>query len=150
MKPVCTLVLLANQDEARFLINDGVGKGLRSVLALAARQFPEIDNWYSDRSGRGGIRPDSGGQVQAYDRHESEDEMIRERFARRILEALAQEWAGCGAGRLIVAAPAKMLGHLRAGLSSDLRAALVADMPKDLLKIDLRDLPYHFKDVAAF
>ncbi len=150
MKPVCTLVLLANQEEARFLVNDGVGKGLRSVLSLAARQFPEIDNWYSDRTGRGGIRPDSGGQVQAYDRHDSEDEMIRERFSRRILEALDQEWAGCGAGRLIVAAPAKMLGHLRDGLSAAAKEALVADMPKDLLKIDARDLPEHFKDVAAF
>lgn len=150
MKPVTTLVLLANQDRARFFINDGVGKGLREVLALSARQFPEIDNWYSDRSGRGGARPASGGQVQSYDRHESEDEMIRDRFTRRIVEALDTEWGGCGADRFILAAPAKMLGNLRNALGPDIKAAMVADMPKDLLKVELRDLPGHFKDVAAF
>lgn len=150
MKPVCTLVLLANQSAARFLVNEGVGKGLREVLSLSARQFPEIDNWYSDRSGRGGIRPDSGGQVQAYDRHESEDEMIRDRFSRRLIEALEQEWPGCGAGRLVIAAPAKILGHLRDSLPPELKTALLADMPKDLLKVATRDLPDHFRDVAAF
>lgn len=150
MKPVVTLVLLANQYAARFFLNDGVGKGLREVLALSARQFPEIDNWYADRSGRGGVRPASGGQVQSYDRRESEDEMIRARFARRILEALDKEWRGSGANRLILAAPAKMLGHLRDGLAADPKAALVGDMPKDLLKVEARDLPPYFKDMAAF
>lgn len=150
MKPVVTLVLVANQETARFFLNDGVGKGLREVLALSARQFPEIDNWYADRVGRGGVRPASGGQVQSYDRRESEDEMIRERFARRILEALDKQWRGCGANRLILAAPAKMLGRLRDGLGADLRTALASDMPKDLTKVEARDLPPYFKDVAAF
>jgi Protein required for attachment to host cells len=49
-----------------------------------------------------------------------------------------------------MAAPAKMLGELRARLPKPLADALAADLAKDLVHIPLDDLPRHFEDVAAF
>jgi protein required for attachment to host cells len=147
MKPVRTLFLVAGEQDARFLVNDGVGKGLSEVAVLGVSQFPEASAEYSDRPGR--LRGGSGAGLHGIDPHESLDEQHRERFARRVAEALSEQWSAQSPDRLVMAAPAKMLGLLRDQIDGPAAAALLADLPKDLVKIPTHDLPSHFAKVIA-
>jgi protein required for attachment to host cells len=148
MKPIRTLVLVAGETSARFFLNEGVSKGVTQIADLSAFQFEGADTAYSDRPGRSTGGP-GGAARHGLERHESVDEQRRSRFSAHVIKALEQEWRRAGPDRLILAAPPKMLGVLRAGLSGAMAAALIADLPKDLLKVATRDLPEHFSDVMA-
>lgn len=149
MKPVRTLVLVAGEEDARFLVNDGTGKGLTEVAVLNISQFADAQAEFADRPGRAGIGK-GGKAMQSFDPRETLDEVHRERFATHVIEALDQEWKAASPDRLVVAAPPKMLGALRDRLKGPAAAALLADLPKDLVKIGTRDLPKHFDKIAAF
>ena len=49
MKPDRTLVLMADDAEARFLINEGPGTGLKELAGLSTAQFPDLQIEYQDR-----------------------------------------------------------------------------------------------------
>ena len=140
MTPIRTLVLLAGAQDARFLINDGVGRGLAEVLALSAAQFPEVARDFADAPTRGHA---PGGASYAVDPATSAADQHRARFAERVIEALAQEWAAARADRLVLVAPPKMLGLLRARLSGAPKAALAADLDKDLVHLPVQDIGRH-------
>lgn len=142
MKPQRTLVLMADETAARFLVNDGPGKGLRELAGLSASQFPDLQLEYQDRAPRN-ARPASSAR-HAVDPRESLETQLRERFARHVAEALEQEWDEAAADRLVVAAGPKMLGILRKLVSGPPAAALAGDLPKDLMNTPLNDLPKHF------
>ncbi|OYX41963.1 MAG: hypothetical protein B7Z02_13855 [Rhodobacterales bacterium 32-67-9] len=146
MKPIRTLVVVAGEESARFFLNEGVGKGLRALCDLSARQFSDAKVDYSDRPGRQTGGP-GGTARHGFDPHDSVDEQERARFARRVTEALDQEWAEARPDRLVVAAPAKMLGLLRGLIRGAPAAALHADLAKDLVNVPVHDLPGHFADV---
>lgn len=143
MKPVRTLVLMADDAEARFLINEGPGTGLRELAGLSTAQFPDLQIEHEDRPTRqtgGGGAPRHGVEPR-----ETLEVQRRDRFARHVAEALDQEWAKARADRLIVAAAPKMLGVLRKLISGPAAAALAGDIGKDLMKTPLADLPRHFE-----
>lgn len=149
MKPIRTLVLVADDHGARFLMNEGVGKGLTELAVLAARQFADSSASPDDRPGRSGVGGQQG-EAHAFDRRETQDEHNRRTFVTHIVEALEEEWRQAMPDRLMIAAPPKMLGDLRDALPLAAAAALVADLPKDLMKIAARDLPKHFEALSAF
>lgn len=143
MKPVRTLVLMADDAEARFLISEGPGTGLRELAGLSTAQFPDLTIDYQDRPARqtgGGGAPRHGVEP-----HETLEVQRRDRFARHVAEALDQEWAQAKADRLVVAAAPKMLGVLRKLISGPAAAALAGDLAKDLMKIPPTDLARHFE-----
>lgn len=145
MTPIRTLVLVAGAENARLFVNEGVGKGLTEIVALSATQFPETETDYSDRPGRQTAAPGMG-------RHGLQpstpvEEQQRDRFADRVIEALEQEWPQARADRLVIAAPPKMLGLLRARLKGAPKAALIADLDKDLIHLAPRDLGPHLDGV---
>lgn len=149
MKAVRTLVLVAGDEDARFLINEGTGKGLHELAVVNIRQFADAQAEFADRPGRAGIGK-GGKAMQSFDPHETVDEMHRLRFATHVIEALDKEWNAAKPDRLIVAAPPKMLGALRDKLRGPAAAALHADLPKDLVSVEVRDLARHFEKIAAF
>ncbi|MCL4188917.1 MAG: host attachment protein [Rhodobacteraceae bacterium] len=149
MRPVRTLVMLASEGAARLLVNEGVGRGLSETGALAAGDFPDVDVGHADRPGRGSAGPGEMA-LHGLDPHATEREQRRERFAEHVVAWLAGAWEGGGYDRLIVAAPPRFLGELRAALPPALAGAVTADLPKDLVKLPLRELPAHFAGVAAF
>lgn len=142
MRPERTLILLADDAEARFLLHDGPGEGLKAHAEMKAGQFPDLDLDYQDRPTRqtGG----GGSPRQGTEPHETLEEQRRDRFARHVAEALAQEWGQVRADRLVIAAAPKMLGVLRKRLSGPAAAALAGDLAKDLMKVPAADLPKHF------
>ena len=145
MKPVRTLIVIADDQSARLLVNEGVGKGLREVAVLSRSQFPEDSREYSDRPGRSSLV--AGAMARhGLDRHTELEQQHRRRFAGHISDALDQAWTTIKPERMILAAPAKMLGELRGRLSSAPARGLVADLPKNLVSVPLRDLAAHFAD----
>lgn len=141
MKPKRTFVILANEQEARFLQSEGPGKGLTELVALENGEGVR----YAERPGRSQAAPGTG--RHGFDRPTSEREQDRERFAAEVAKAAEARWAKGNYDRALMAAPPKMLGALRAEIGKELSDAMVADLPKDLLKIRVEDLPAHFEDV---
>lgn len=143
MKPVRTLVLLADDAEARFLINEGPGTGLRALSELSTAQFPDLQLDYKDRPVR--QTGPAGAPRQGVDPHETLEEALRARFARYVAEALAQEWNEAKADRLVIAAAPKMLGVLRKVITGPAAAALAGDLDKDLMRTPPIALARHFE-----
>jgi protein required for attachment to host cells len=143
MKPDRTLVLMADDTEARFLINEGPGTGLKELAGLSTAQFPDLQIGYQDRPVR--QTGPAGAPRHGVDPHETLEVQRRERFAKHVAEALAQEWPQAKADRLVVAAAPKMLGVLRKLIAGPAAAALAGDLAKDLMKIPVIDLPRHFE-----
>lgn len=146
MKPIRTLVLLADDETARFLLNEGVGKGLSELSELKAQEFGDTDVEYADRRGRqtGGAN-DMG--RHGFEPSTSIEKQEREKFLSHVITRLESEWKKHGPDRFVLAAPAKTLGALRDRLSGAPAAALHGDLSKDLTKIPVRDLPRHFADI---
>lgn len=147
MKALRSLVLLASDNDIRLLSNDGVGKGLVEIRHLTRSDLPDVDVEFADKMPR--VMHGESTSHAAEPRH-TEAELERERMVRHALQATAEEFAAGGYDRFYMSAPDKVLGLLRKGLEGPLKAALVADNDKDLVKIAERDLPGHFADIAAF
>lgn len=148
MKQIRTLVLLASEGEAKILENAGRGKGLKEVCAMRAADFPDVDQGFTEAPGHQTAAPGMGGH--AFTPRESEREARRTTFAGIILEGLEQVWAKGGHDRMIVAASPRLLGELRQRMPKAMAEKVAADLPKDLVKIALIDLPRHFSAVADF
>ncbi|TCO71923.1 host attachment protein [Rhodovulum euryhalinum] len=144
MKPVRTLVLIANEKEARLLMNDGAGKG----LAELSHFDKATETRYADTPGRSQAAP--GAARHGYERPTSEREQNREAFARDVLKITGDAWAAGGYDRFVLSAPPAMLGALRDAMPADLGHALAFDLNKDLLGVAVADLPRHFEDVIVF
>lgn len=147
MKPIRTLILMASESRLRLAENAGVGKGLREVLTRDASDFGELAHDYADAPGREQAAPGMAGH--AFERHESERDQSREAFAGKVAELALAEWQKGGYDRLIVAAPPRMLGAMRADLPAPLKQALLADLDKDLTKLPLAELPSHLDTLLA-
>ncbi len=132
MKPVPTLVALANEHEVRLLHNHGPANRLVDLAGHGT------DDHFGHGAGSGPV-PD----------HSSDGRKSRDRFAVQVVGVIEAAWKAGPYERLIIAAPAKMLGALRDALTPDLRAALYADLHKDLLKTPIAELPTHFADVMG-
>ncbi len=143
MKADRTLVLMADDAEARFLLNEGPGTGLRELAGLKVGQFADANLDYEDRPGRQTGPGD--GPRHGVDPHDTLEEQRRGRFVTHVVKALDQEWGQVKPDRLVVAAPPKMLGALRKAMGGAPAAALAGDLAKGLMKIPAIDLPKHFE-----
>lgn len=146
VKPIRTLVVLADDGSARFLLNTGIGKGLEELGSISAEDFPDTRIDVEDNRGRQTGGPGDMGR-HAFDPHEAADETGRARFADHVVATLEREWRRRKAERLILAAAPKMLGAIRTRLKGDLASALYRDLAKDLIKVPTRDLPGYFADI---
>ena len=145
MKPLKTWIVLADAKTVRLAVTEGPGKGIYGLPdpGLVAPPVTEL----SDEPGmtnasvgpnRGGISdPDLKGLAQSA-------------FAEQIVEFLDGACTCQAFQRFILFAPPAMLGMLRDRLTPQLKAALHADIPKDLTHLPLDDLPKHLADVIAF
>jgi protein required for attachment to host cells len=144
MNSVRTMVIVANDGVARFLENTGAGQGLQEVKVMDAAAIPG----FADFPGRS---QGTGGEARhGFERPTGEKEHARDIFAAEIVKTAGELWAKHGYGRLMMAAPPKMLGVLRAKLAAPLDDALSGDLNKDLSHVSVYDLPGYFADLADF
>lgn len=143
MKRPVTLVLIADDEAARFIVTQkpqGRGRPLAEIASLSISQFPADDLDYADRRGRSAYG-EGNTAMQGFDPHTALSEQKRNKFASHILQALAGQWESTRPDKLVLVAPPKMLGVLRARLPAALKAALVADLAKEHINTPIDDLP---------
>lgn len=132
MKPIKTLVLLANDATARLFENAGPGKGLTEIEDLSASMV-DAEVRYADRPGRS-----SGANRVAQhafsDQAEAEELQSREAFVRVLVEETTDRFRTGGYERFVMAAAPATLGALRAHLPEVLKKALVLDLDKDFTR----------------
>ncbi|HMB48370.1 MAG TPA: host attachment protein, partial [Afifellaceae bacterium] len=143
-----TWILIADASRARILENDGPGRG---VQALANRIYEaehrKAGDIMADRPGRTFDSAGSGRHAKAY-----RSDPVREEeraFAASLVGNLQQAHEKGDFDRLILIAPPKMLGDLRAQLPESLQAVIHAEIDKDLTPIPNSDIPQYLGDVLA-
>ena len=148
MQTKVTWILVADGARARVLMNRGIGKGLQPAIdGEMAHALPPTRELGTDRPGRTQQRG-TGGR-HAIQPHVDWHRFEKEKFSREmaaLLDAAAERGAF---DRLVLIAPPRTLGDLRAALGAKARGKLHAEMDKDLTHVALHDLPGYLADVVA-
>jgi len=149
MKPVRTLIVVADGQHARFYLHEGIGHGLKAAVdEEMLNELPASRDIVTDREGRAATPMGTQGRhTLAYkvDYHEFE----KARFAHEVAEFLDKLRLRVQPDRLVVAAPPKTLGSLREALSKPLTQILYASLDKDLVHKDARELSDALGEVMA-
>jgi len=148
MKATRTWILIADGARARILQNGGPGKGLHALAGGVFRgEHASTHAIMSDRTGR--TFSSTGPARSAIEAHSDPHRELKRSFAHRLADALADGWRKRAYDRLIIVAAPSALGDLRAALSPEVRATVVAEVPKDLTKTPDAAVAGHLKDVLA-
>lgn len=147
MRPIRTLVVIASEGEAKFMKNEGVGKGLQEVSGVTIDVLNPEAHEFADDPGRNSAAPGMG--RHAFDPETPERDHKRREFASLVAERVKALWDKGDYDRIVLAAPPKMLGELRGRLET-LSDKIYAEVDKDLVNTPVRELPDRFADVAAF
>ncbi len=142
MKATKTWILIANGKTARVLENAGPGKGLHA-LAGKVWHAPQKDAYESEQGMTNSSVGRSKHRMAPHNAPDKEESAFAEELATRLSKAHAD---GEFDDLVLTAAP-KMLGLLRPLLDETLRASVIAELPKDLVKTPETDLKAHFDDV---
>jgi len=145
MKPTKTLVLLADDATARLFENLGPGRGLAEIEDFAAALVARANVRYSDRPGRNSAAPGMARHALA-DLEQAEEVQSREAFVREAIAETELRFREGGYDRFVMAAAPATLGVLRAHLPDTLRAALVVDVDKDLIRLTPAEVVRHLED----
>lgn len=146
MKPKKTWVLIADGGRARILENNGPGSGLEEVTGMTfTHDLPPTHELARDRQPRsfesvGSARHpvDTG-----LDLHRKEKEL----FAGELAQTLEKELAKKSFDALVIVAPAKAMGELRAAISEKVRAKVGKELVADLTKTPDAELVSHLGEV---
>ena len=145
-----TWFVIADGMHARVLRQEGAHGDL--VPALEHEMIePQVQGFSrdlgADRPGR--AFDTAGGGPHAMEPRSDPHMRMKQVFARRVAE-LVNAAAGQGAfERLVVVAPPRTLGELRAELDPDVRARIVAEAAKDLMKIPQAELCEHLAKIVT-
>src|SRR6516164_4345310 len=136
MKPTRTWILIADGARGRILQNDGPGKGLQALEGRVWQgDHVATHELMTDRPGRSAIEP-----------HSDPHRQLKRNFVHRLADALADGSRDRAYDRLILVAAPSALGDLRAALSPEVAAKVVAEVPKDLTKVPDTAVAEHLKD----
>ncbi|HUQ09712.1 MAG TPA: host attachment family protein [Steroidobacteraceae bacterium] len=140
--PANALVLVSDGRRARLLRNQGTPVHPKLVVEQAFDHVnPPTREQGTDKPGRrfgatvqgGGV---SRGAIEQTDYHQLEEE----RFASEIAELLYKLGHAGNFEELVVVAPPKMLGDLRAKFHPRVAGAVVAELPRDLTQYSVPEL----------
>ena len=149
MKPVRTLIVVADGQHARFYLHEGIGHGLKAAVdEEMVQELPRSRDIVTDREGRAATPLGTQGRhTLAYkvDYHAFE----KTRFAHEVAEFLDKLRERIKPDRLVVAAPPKTLGDLRAALSKPLKEIVYGELDKDLIHQEPRELSDALGEVMA-
>lgn len=148
-KKIVTWVLVADGTHAAVYINDGPGRGLNPADAPVFKaDIPSFTrDIVSDREGRswgaGGVGRHGMEPRTDPKRHSEFD------FAREVAQALGQAALDKKFDRLVLVAPPKALGDLRAKLPKHAQDRVTHEVPKDLVHLDSQALEKHLVGANA-
>lgn len=142
-----TLVLIADAGHARLFAT----RREAPWLLLRAVDHPQgtarAGELVSDRPGR--VQQSVGdGRRGAADPKHSAHEVEAEAFARSLADVLDTTVAARQPRAVVVVAPPRFLGHLRAVISSPVRALVTASLDQDLTGVPEHELPARLAEVV--
>src|SRR5688572_8525225 len=128
--PRDALIMVGDGSRALFLRNRGTPANLNLVLERQVEQDnPATREQGTDRPGR---LPGSDGVSQSAVGETDFHQLAEQKFAARIADDLYQMGHAQEFAALVVVAPPRMLGDLRAVLHPEVTQRIVAEIPKDL------------------
>lgn len=148
-KKIITWVLVADGARAAVYVNDGPGRGLNPADAPTFKgNVPQYTrDVVSDREGRswgaGGVGRHGMEPRTDPKRHSEYD------FAREVAQVLGEAARDRKFDRLILVAPPKALGDLRAELPKHAQDRVTHEVPKDLVNLDSQALEKHLVSADA-
>ncbi len=137
-----TLVLVADSSRARLYLADTPASTLREVEDFVAPEGRMHEQeLVSDRPGSG--RTAGGIGLRAFDPPTSAVEEARVMFAKHLAGRLEHERNKGVFDRLVLVAPAAMLGKLRAELTPPLAGLLAESIDKNLIEHSVQEVRDH-------
>jgi protein required for attachment to host cells len=136
--PTNALVLVSDGRRARLLRNQGTPRQPQLIVEQSLEQHnPPTREQGTDRPGRKhGTDGNARSAIEQTDWHHQEEQ----RFAAELADILYQlEHAG-RYEELVVVAPPKMLGDLRAKFHQEVKRAVVAEVPRDLTNYSVPEI----------
>lgn len=148
MKPTTTWILIADGAHARLFANHGPGKGIEAVEGGVINGDHRPDHeLVRDSAGR---TFESVGETRhAITPKTDPHRELKRTFAEHLAELMDRKFAAKAFDRLVIVAPPKALGDLRAALSDHLKPHIYAELDKDLVKTPTAELPEHLGAVMA-
>lgn len=146
MKPKKTWILIADGARARIVRNEGPGTGVTPVYPydFAASTVPTRD-YGSDKPGRTHARGTA--RRSSYQPREDWHTFEKGKFATEMAQMLNREAEGQAFDQLILVAPAKTIGILRAALKGSVGGRVIGEVIKDLTHLVDRELKPHLEGV---
>lgn len=149
MKKTITWILVADGSRARILKNEGPGKGVQPAMDGEFRhELPKTRELGADRPGRN-QEPFTGAGRHAMDNPVDWHRFEKEKFAREMAKVLDRANNAGAFDRLVLVAPPKTLGDLRAALAPATRKKVIGEIDKDLTQLTPGELPDHLGSVLA-
>ncbi len=147
-KKLTTWILIADGYRARILKNEGAGTGLTPATDQQFKN-PNVHGYSrdlkSDRPGR--AFGTAGSARHAMEPHHDYHVYEKHLFAKSMAKVLNEAALRKAFDRLILVAPPKTLGELRAELAEATSALVAGEINKDLTRTPDPDLPAHLSDV---
>lgn len=148
MKKTTTWVVVADGAHAKFFANEGPSRGLVEIPNLElSQERHRTSDMVSDKRGR--YSNEAGGGRHAFDPKEDLQHHVEHSFATKIIHELDQAAERKEFDRLVLVAPPKMLGEMRAVLPKRLKSKLAADLDRDLVRATAAELVEHLGDRLA-
>ena len=148
MKPIVTWIVVADGGRMSVFENDGPGKGLVAVKDLHAEDS-HLHNQDIEADKPGRSFASTGHARSAIEPHSDPVTLRETAFAHALATMLDARLAAGAYQRLIVAAAPTALGQIRGALSDAVDKVVVGELPKDLTKTPIVELPQHFAGLLA-
>ena len=146
LKPKRTWILIADGARARIVVNESPGAGIEPVYpyVFAASSAPARD-YGADKPGR--THSPGGARQTSYQPREDWHAFEKGKFATEIAQILNRQAEAHAFDQLVLVAPPKIMGILRAALKGPVGSRVVAEVVKDLTHLSDHELKPHLADV---
>ncbi len=143
-----TWILVADGARALVVMNEGPGRGLKTVPGREIRiEIPPTRDLGADKPGR--AQESVGGSRHAIAPRIDWHDQRKEEFARAVARTLDEDASGGRFERLVLVAPPATLGHIRAALKPATRKLVEAEINKDLTHLPVDEIAIHLAGVMS-
>ena len=145
MKKTLTWILIADGARARILCSEGWGSGLTPVTGEIEGGRRPTNEIGTERPGR--VHDRAGPGRHAMEPRVDWHEFEKQQFAKQMAKHLNQAAKRKAFDRLVLVAPPRALGDLRATLDKQTSTMVMAELDKDLTHVSDHDLPAHLEKI---
>ncbi len=147
-----TWFVIADGSHARVLLRTAPNAALEP--ALAEEMFDPVEHSFArdlgdDRPGRSFDSPGGGGARHAMEPRSDPHVLRKQAFARHVAAVINGAAERNEFDALVLVAPPKTLGEIRAALGEPAKRRVVAESPKELIKTPQAELAGHLDGILA-